>query len=73
MTGFAGVTDDAILTLAGVELRSQKEHLIWGQFICASAKSDWRDTDLILLTKIVKMEANIRAAQVELDDIGIMI
>ena len=73
MTGFAGVTDDAILTLAGVELRSQKENLIWGQFIYASAKSDWRDTDLILLTKTVKMEANIRAAQVELDDIGIMI
>ena len=48
MTGFAGVTDDAILTLAGVELRSQKEHLIWGQFICARAQSDWRDMDLIL-------------------------
>ena len=73
VTGFAGVADDAILTPAGVELRSQKEHLIWGQFICARPKSHWRDTDLILLTKIVKMEANIRAAQVELDDIGITI
>ena len=32
----------------------------------ARAKEDWRDMDLILLAKIVKMEADIRAAQVEL-------
>ena len=42
VTKFAGVTDDAILLPAGVELCNQKEHLIWGQFICAHAKSDWR-------------------------------
>ena len=48
VTGFSGVTDDAILTPAGVELRIQKEDLIWDQFICARAKSDWRDMDLIL-------------------------
>jgi hypothetical protein len=29
--------------------------------------------DLIFLAKIVKMEANIRAAQIELDAIGMMI
>ena len=33
----------------------------------ARATEDWRDMDLILLAKIVKMEADIRAAQVELD------
>ena len=32
VAGFAGVIDDAILPPAGVELRSEKEHLIWNQF-----------------------------------------
>ena len=32
VAGFAGVIDDAILPPAGVELRSDKEHLIWNQF-----------------------------------------
>ena len=39
----------------------------------ARAKEDWRDMDLILLAKIVKMEADIRAAQVELDAVGMMV
>ena len=73
VTGFAGVTDDTILPPAGVELRSEKEHLIWSQFTRARAKSDWRDMDLILLAKIVRMEADIRAAQVEMDAVGMMV
>jgi hypothetical protein len=73
VAGFAGIIDDAILPPAGVELRSEKEHLIWSQFTRARAKEDWRDMDLILLAKIVKMEADIRAAQVELDQMGMMI
>ena len=32
VAGFVGVIDDAILPPAGVELRSDKEHLIWNQF-----------------------------------------
>ena len=39
----------------------------------ARAKSAWRDMDIILLAKIVKMEADIRAAQVELDAVGMMV
>ena len=39
----------------------------------ARAKEDWRDMDLILLAKIVKMEADIRAAQVELDAASMMV
>ena len=73
VTGFAGVTDDAILPPAGLELRSEKEHLIWSQFTRARAKSDWRDMDLIMLAKIVRMEADIRAAQVEMDAVGMMV
>ena len=55
VAGFAGVIDDTILPPAGVELRSDKEHLIWNQFTRPLPKEDWRDMDLILLAKIVKM------------------
>ena len=73
VAGFSGTIDDAILPHAGVELRSEKEHLIRSQFTRARAKEDWRDMDLILLAKIVKMEADIRVAQVELDAAGMMV
>ncbi len=53
-------------------MRSEVELIIWHQFTRARARSDWRDMDLILLTKIVKMEADIRAAQIELDAMGMM-
>jgi hypothetical protein len=41
--------------------------------IRARSKSDWRYMDFILLSKIVKMEAGIRAAQFELDAVGMMV
>ena len=47
--------------------------IIWHQFTRARARSDWRDMDLILLAKIVEMEADIRAAQIELDAMGMMV
>ncbi|MDA9990939.1 P27 family phage terminase small subunit [Paracoccaceae bacterium] len=73
VAGFAGVIDDAVLPPAGVELRNENEHLIWSQFTRACAKSDWRYMDLILLAKIVRMEADIRTAQAELDAVGMMV
>ena len=38
VAGFKGVADDAILPPAGVELRNDKEHLIWNQFTRAPRK-----------------------------------
>ena len=73
MPGFVGTINDRIPLPAGVELRSDAELIIWHQFTRARARSDWRDMDLILLAKIVKMEADIRAAQIELDAMGMMI
>ena len=73
MAGFVGAINDRIPLPAGVELRSEAELIIWHQFTRARARSDWRDMDLILLAKIVKMEADIRAAQIELDAMGMMI
>ena len=69
--GFAGVMSDVPLPY-GIELRSDLERTIWQQFSRARAREDWRDMDLILLAKIVRMEADIRTAQSELDEIGIM-
>ena len=73
MAGFVGAINDRIPLLAGAELRSEAEPIVWHRFIRARARSDWRDMDLILLAKIVKMEADIRAAQIELDAMGMMI
>ena len=38
VAGFAGVIDDTILPAAGVELRSDKEHLVWNQFTRARTR-----------------------------------
>ena len=73
VVGFAGVIDDAILTPDGVELRNDKKHLIWNQFTRARSKEGWRDVVLILPATIVKMEADIRTAQVKLDAVGMMV
>ena len=70
--GFAGVLSDVPLP-DGIELRSDLERTIWHQFSRAHAREDWRDMDLILLAKIVRMEADIRTAQAELDDVGMMV
>ena len=73
VAGFVGAINDRIPLTARVELRSEAELIIWHQFTRARARSDWRDMHLILLAKIVKMEADIRAAQIELDTMGMMI
>jgi hypothetical protein len=73
VAGFVCAIYDRIPLPAGVELRSKAELIILHQFTRARARSDWRDMDLILLAKIVKMEADIRAAQIELDAMGMMI
>jgi|TARA_X000000950_G_scaffold135045_1_gene168052 hypothetical protein len=73
VAGFVGAINDRIPLPAGAELRSEAELIIWHKFTRARARSDWRDMDLILLAKIVKMEADIRAAQIELNAMGIII
>lgn len=57
----------------GIELRSEEERIIWGQFSRARAREDWRDMDLILLAKVVRMEADIRGYREQLDLAGVMI
>lgn len=57
----------------GVELRNDDEQVIWDQFTRARSRSDWRDMDLIALAKAVKIEADIRAYQRELDAQGAIV
>ena len=51
----------------GVKLRSDEERVIWEQFTRARARADWRDMDLLLLAKVVRLEADIRKHQTTLD------
>ena len=73
MAGFVGAINYGIPLPAGVELRSEAKLIIWHQFTRAGAKSDLRDKGLILLAKIVNMEAGIRTAQIDLDAMGMMV
>jgi hypothetical protein len=57
----------------GVILRSDEELIIWDQFTRARAREDWRDMDLLLLAKVVRMEADIRQHQETLDKSGVLI
>ena len=70
--GFALVSFDVPLT-DGIELHTNLERQIWHQFSRARAHEDWRDMDLILLPKIVWMEAGIRTDQAELDNVSMMV
>lgn len=70
--GFKGAINDVPLP-EGIELRSDLEHTIWGQFTRARAREDWRDLDLLLLAKVVRMEADIRQHQETLDRSGVLI
>ena len=59
LSGFAGAIDDVPLP-DGISLRSEEENVIWNQFTRARAREDWRDMDLILLAKVVRMKVDIR-------------
>jgi hypothetical protein len=54
----------------GVILRDEQEMVIWRQFTHARLREDWRDLDLILLAKAVRVESDIRKHQEKLDRSG---
>lgn len=57
----------------GVTLDDEQEKIIWDQFTKTRAPDAWREFDLVLLSKIVKIEAKIRKHQKELDAMGAII
>ena len=70
--GFKGAIESVPLP-QGVELRSDEEMVIWGQSTRARAREDWRDMDLLLLAKVVRMEADIRQHQAAVEEQGVII
>lgn len=54
----------------GVVLETEEEKIIWEQFTATRSPDSWRDFDLVLLSKIVKLEVKIREYQKELDEKG---
>lgn len=69
----AGSVSDDVPLPEGVILRSEDEMIIWRQFTRARAAGDWRDFDLILLADIVRLEADKRKYQLEVDASGPMV
>lgn len=57
----------------GITLDSEDEQIIWEQFTATRSPDSWRDFDLVLLAKTVKIEARIRKHQAELDRMGSII
>lgn len=56
---------------AGVILRNEAEMVIWQQFTRARARDGWRDFDLLIVAKAVRLEADIRKHQAALDEQGV--
>ena len=54
----------------GVSLRDDAEMVIWGQFTRARTREGWRDFDLLIVAKSVRLEADIREYQGLLDRSG---
>ncbi|MGB0813750.1 MAG: hypothetical protein ACPGP0_09140 [Paracoccaceae bacterium] len=65
--GYVCAINDRIPSPAGMQLGSEAEIIIGHRFARASARSGRRDLDVTLSAKIVKMDADIHAAQSELD------
>ena len=57
----------------GVVLRTEDEIVLWGQFTRARAREGWRDFDLLLVAKAVRLEADIRKHQKSLDELGVIV
>lgn len=69
---FAQIADEINLP-DGVDFADYDEKLIWSQFTKTRSKDSWRDFDLVLLAKIVKLESRIRKHQAEIDAMGAII
>lgn len=57
---------------AGVILRNEAEMVIWKQFTQARAREGWRDFDLLIVAKAVRLESDIRKHQQVLDLEGVV-
>jgi Phage terminase, small subunit. len=70
--GFQGAIAD-VKVPAAVMLQCEEEKTLWSQFTRARAPEDWREMDLILLAKVVKMEAELRRYRAQVDIEGVTV
>jgi len=61
---------DGVAPPDGIDLSNDQERIVWEQFTRARSKDDWREIDLVLVAKAVKIELNIRRYQEQLDQQG---
>jgi hypothetical protein len=71
LTSAAGELSEDIPLPDGVILRNEQEMVIWRQFTRARARDGWRDFDLLIVAKAVRLEADIRKHQMTLDAQGV--
>lgn len=69
---FKNATQDVALP-EGITLRNDAEITVWRQFTRARARDAWRDFDLVLLAKVVRIEVDLRKYQAMLETSGPLI
>ena len=73
VVALAGSISDQIPLPDGVILRDESEMVIWKQFTHARARDGWRDFDLLIVAKAVRLESDIRRYQQALDEQGAIV
>jgi len=63
---------DTVQLPAGITLDDEVERIVWSQMTATRSKDSWREFDLLLLSKIVKIEARLRKHQLQLDIEGVV-
>lgn len=69
---FAEVSD-LVPVPDGVILRTDDDVRVWRQFTQSRPASSWREIDLLLLAKAVRLEGEIKRYQTELDAMGVLV
>ena len=54
-------------------MRSEEERVLWRQFTHAREADSWREFDLILIAKMVRLEADIRKHNAMIDQTSVII
>jgi len=63
---------DTVQLPVGITLDDEVERIVWSQMTATRSKDSWREFDLLLLSKIVKIEARLRKHQLQLDIEGVV-
>ena len=58
---------------AGCHFTSEDELLLWESFSSARAYEDWREVDLLMLWKLVKLERELRDQQAMVEKEGVVV